>query len=92
MIETGQTAAKITPLPIMRVAGVSELFGVAGLILPWATGIAPVLTPVAAAALALVMLLASTIHMRLHERYAVAINYTILVVCVLVSIGRFATL
>jgi hypothetical protein len=49
MIETGQSAAKIVPLPFMRTAGVTELFAVLGLILPWATGVAPVLTPVAAA-------------------------------------------
>jgi hypothetical protein len=92
MIETGQTAAKIVPLPYMRAAGVSELFAVLGLTLPWATGIAPVLTPVAAAGFGVVMVLAMTVHSRLHEPRAVATNVGILAVCVFVAIGRFAAL
>ena len=92
MIETGQTAAKIVPLPYMRTAGVSELFAVLGLILPWATGIARVLTPVAAAGFGVVMILAATVHTRLHEPRNVATNMGILAVCVFVAAGRFATL
>lgn len=92
MIETGQTAAKIVPLPYMRTAGVSELFAVLGLILPWATGIAPVLTPVAAVGFGLVMILAATVHTRLREPRNVATNMAILAVCAFVSIGRFAAL
>ncbi len=42
--------------------GLSELAGAVGLILPLATGILPVLTPVAAAALAVVMVLALGFH------------------------------
>lgn len=92
MIETGQTAAKIVPLPYMRTAGVSELFAVLGLILPWATGIARVLTPVAAAGFGVVMILAATVHTRLHEPRNVATNMGILAVCVFVAAGRFAAL
>jgi len=92
MIETGQTAAKIVPLPYMRTAGVSELFAVLGLILPWATGIAPVLTPVAATGFGVVMVLAATVHTRLREPRNVATNMGILAVCVFVAIGRFAAL
>ena len=77
MIETGQTAAKIVPLPYMRTAGVSELFAVLGLILPWATGVARVLTPVAAAGFGVVMILAATVHTRLHEPRNVATNMEI---------------
>lgn len=92
MIETGQTAAKIVPLPFMRLAGMSELVGVLGVILPWATGIARVLTPVAAAGFAVIMVLAASVHSRLREPKAVATNVGILVVAVLVSWGRFADL
>jgi uncharacterized membrane protein YphA (DoxX/SURF4 family) len=92
MIETGQSAAKIVPLPFMRTAGVTELFAVLGLILPWATGVAPVLTPVAAAGFGVVMVLAATVHTRLSEPKAVATNIGLLAVCVFVSVGRFATL
>lgn len=92
MIETGQTAAKIVPLPIMRLAGVSELFGVLGVILPWATGIARVLTPVAAAGFCVVMILAATVHTRLREPRNVATNAGILAVAAFVSVGRFGDL
>ena len=92
MIATGQTAAKIVPLPVMRVAGVSEIFGVLGVILPWATGIARVLTPVAPAGFALIMVMAATIHSRLREPGTVAANLGICAVAVLVSVGRFADL
>jgi len=90
MIETGQTAAKIVPLPFMRTAGVSELFAVAGLILPWVTGVGRVLTPVAATGLGVIMILAATVHTRLREPGNVAANMAILAVCVFVSTGRFA--
>lgn len=92
MIETGQTAAKIVPLPWMRVAGVSELFGVLGVVLPWATGTARVLTPVAAAGFAVIMVFAAAIHSRLREPRAIATNAVIFLVAVLVSVGRFADL
>jgi uncharacterized membrane protein YphA (DoxX/SURF4 family) len=92
MIETGQTSAKIVPLPFMRLAGVSELVGVLGVLLPWATGIARVLTPVAAAGFAVIMVLAAAVHSRLREPRTVAVNMAICVVAVLVSWGRFADL
>ena len=92
MIATGQTSAKIVPLPFMRLAGGSELVAVVGLILPWVTGIARVLTPVAAAGLALVMVLAAGVHTRLREPGTVAVNVAIMAVAVFVSWGRFGDL
>jgi hypothetical protein len=92
MIATGQTAAKIVPMRYMRTAGVSELFAVLGLILPWATGVARVLTPVAATGFGVVMLLAATVHTRLREPQNVATNMGILAVCAFVAIGRYAAL
>jgi len=92
MLATGQTAAKIVPVSVMRVAGVSELFGVLGVILPWLTGVARVLTPVAASGFGVVMLLAMGVHTRLREPRNVATNVLILIVAVLVAAGRFADL
>jgi uncharacterized membrane protein len=51
----------------VRIVGVSEMAGGLGLILPWATGIATVLTPIAAAALVVVMILAVGLHIKLRE-------------------------
>ncbi|MCU1277807.1 MAG: hypothetical protein JWM53_1353 [bacterium] len=51
----------------VRFIGISELAGGLGLIVPWATGIAPILTPIAAAALVVVMILAVGLHIKRHE-------------------------
>ncbi|HEU5475266.1 MAG TPA: DoxX family protein [Actinophytocola sp.] len=92
MLRTGQTAAKIVPLPYLRTAGISELFGVAGIILPWLTGIARVLTPLAAVGFAVIMLLAIGVHYRLREPRNIAKNVVIMAVAVAVAVGRFAGL
>jgi hypothetical protein len=47
---------------LIRFIGIAELVGALGLILPAATRVKPFLTPVAAGALALVMLLAAGTH------------------------------
>src|SRR5919106_5734418 len=52
-----------SPATVRLIGGV-ELLGSLGLILPAATGIAPVLTPLAASGLALTMALAVATHLR----------------------------
>jgi uncharacterized membrane protein YphA (DoxX/SURF4 family) len=47
--------------------GISELAGALGLILPMASGIVPILTPLAAAGLAIIMLLATGFHVQRKE-------------------------
>jgi uncharacterized membrane protein len=65
------------PLGVVRLVGVSELLGAVGLIVPWATGIQPVLTPVAAAALVLVMVLAAIYHIAKGEYKALVFNFVL---------------
>ncbi|MGH1342323.1 MAG: DoxX family protein [Nannocystales bacterium] len=55
-------AGMAEPLAILRIAGFSEVLGAVGLILPAGLRIAPRLTPLAAAALTLVMVLAALTH------------------------------
>ena len=50
------------PGTLVRLIGIAELFGALGLVLPSITRIRPRLTPLAAAALALVMGLATILH------------------------------
>jgi uncharacterized membrane protein YphA (DoxX/SURF4 family) len=87
------------PLPLIRVTAVSELFAAIGLIAPPLTGIAPVLTPLAAAGLGVVMVGACISHSRLlradhaagrgsGEARNVAANLTLLALCVFVIVGR----
>jgi hypothetical protein len=92
MIETGQSSAKIVPMPVLRFTAACELAAALGLILPWLTGIAPVLTPMAAIGLGVVMVLAAGVHAKLREPAAIATNMVILAVCVFVSWGTLAAL
>lgn len=77
------------PAGTVRLIGVVELLAAVGLILPAALGILPVLTPLAATGLAVVMVLAINVHRRRNEMGAVAFNAAILVVAVVVAWGRF---
>ncbi|WCN79082.1 DoxX family protein [Micromonospora sp. LH3U1] len=67
----------------------AELLGGLGLILPAATGIAPVLTPIAATCLAVVMVLAAITHIRRKESSGVAINAVLFLLRAFVAWGRF---
>jgi len=69
--------------------GVSELLGAIGLIIPFATGIAPILTPIAALALGLVMLFAAVFHAKRKENAAVGMNIILIALTIFVAIGRW---
>ncbi len=73
----------------VRFIGVMELLGAVGLILPAALGIAPVLTPLAATGLAIVMALAMLAHRRRREPKAIAFNAVLLVLALVIPWGRF---
>ncbi|MFJ4835768.1 DoxX family protein [Streptomyces sp. NPDC088747] len=73
----------------VRFIGIVEFAAALGLILPAATGIAPVLTPLAATGLAVVMVLAMVVHARRKEPQAVGFNAVLLILAVLVAWGRF---
>ncbi len=53
--------------PTVKVIGAAEVVGGIGLILPLLTGIAPILTPLAATALTIVMIGAIAVHVRRKE-------------------------
>lgn len=90
MLASGQTGVRDYSLGFIRFIALMELLGAVGLILPWATRIAPVLTPVAAAGLAIIMVGAARAHARLHEPKNVATNVVLFTLCVAVVIGRLA--
>jgi len=81
--------AKDSSKGLVNFIGVAELLGGLGLIIPWATGIAPALTPIAGASLALVMLLAAIFHARRGEYKAIGMNVVVLALALFVAIGRF---
>src|SRR5436305_1125323 len=73
----------------VRFIGVAELLGALGLILPAATGILPVPTPIAASALAVVMVLATLAHGRRRELSAIAVPAVLFALLAVVVWGRF---
>lgn len=73
----------------VKFIGVMELLGGLGLILPWATDIAPVLTPIAAVGLLVVMLLAIVDHVRAKEYNALPVNLVLGAIALVIAIGRF---
>lgn len=68
--------------------GIVELIGVLGLILPQATDIAPVLTPIAAIGLAAIVLLGALFHAKRNEYRDIGVNIVFLALAVFVAIGR----
>jgi hypothetical protein len=73
----------------VKLIGVSEVLAALGLILPAVTGIATVLTPLAATGLAVMMVLAAVTHLRRKEPSAVVFNAVLFVLAVVVAWGRF---
>jgi uncharacterized membrane protein len=80
------------PRALVQVLGVAEILGAAGLILPVATGIYPWLTPVAAVALGLLMVLAIQLHARRHESTNAWLGVILLVLLLLVAYVRWPLL
>ncbi|GAA3198490.1 DoxX family protein [Actinocorallia longicatena] len=76
-------------LTTLRIIGVAELAAALGLILPAATDIATVLTPLAATGLVIIMVLAAITHYRRKETQGIVVNVVILVVAAVVAWGRF---
>lgn len=76
--------------PMVRVIGVVEFIGAVGLILPAITGVAPILVPLAAVGLAIVMLGAVIVHIRRGDGAKAAIVPLVLMLMALfIAWGRF---
>jgi uncharacterized membrane protein YphA (DoxX/SURF4 family) len=69
--------------------GALEVLGAAGLILPAALDIVPVLVPIAATGLALLMLGAAVTHARRKESTNIVVNVVLLALAAFVAWGRF---
>lgn len=75
--------------PMVRSIGAIEVLGAVGLILPAATGIATVLTPLAATGLGLVMVGAVITHARRKEPQMIVVNVVLLAIAAVIAWGRF---
>jgi uncharacterized membrane protein YphA (DoxX/SURF4 family) len=85
-------SAKNRPMEITRglvmFIGIAELLGAIGIILPMAANVAPLLSPIAAVGLAIIMLLAVFYHVRRRESPAAAAG--LLLFAIFVAVGRFS--
>lgn len=75
----------------VRLIGAVEILGAIGVILPWATGIAPLLTPWAAVGLAALQIAAIAVHVRRKETRLLPFNAVVGLLAAFVAIGRFAS-
>jgi uncharacterized membrane protein YphA (DoxX/SURF4 family) len=75
--------------PTVKAIGALEILAALGLILPAATGILPVLTPLAATGLAIVMIGAIVTHARRKEAQTIVINVVLLLLAAVVAWARF---
>jgi uncharacterized membrane protein len=76
------------PVALVRFIGVAELAGAIGLLLPAATRIRPMLTPLAAAGLATMMVLAVPFHQLRGEGSAMVINVVLGSLAAFIALGR----
>jgi|694.fasta_scaffold72452_3 uncharacterized membrane protein YphA (DoxX/SURF4 family) len=71
----------------MKLIGLAEVLGGIGLIVPWLLNILPILTPIAAAGLTMIMLGAIVTHVRRKESALFVTGLTLLTL--IVAIARF---
>jgi uncharacterized membrane protein len=89
LFDEGITWVEDFPAGAVRTIGVLELLAAVGLILPAATGIAPVLTPLAATGIALLMAGAAVVHFRRGEFAFIGVIAVLFGAAALVAWGRF---
>ncbi|MGC9336047.1 MAG: DoxX family protein, partial [Anaerolineae bacterium] len=80
---------KDMPPALVQAIGIAEVLGAVGLILPAATGFYAWLTPVAAVALGLLMVLAAGLHLRRHEGTEVGLSVILLLLLAFVAYVRW---
>jgi uncharacterized membrane protein YphA (DoxX/SURF4 family) len=89
LVASGMGWAEDFTVGTVKGIGALEVLAAVGLIVPAAAGIAPVLVPLAAVGLVLLMTGAFIIHLRRHEAHGVAVTLALLALAVVVAWGRF---
>jgi uncharacterized membrane protein YphA (DoxX/SURF4 family) len=89
LVTAGQGWAQDYSPTNIRLIGLVEVLGAVGLVLPAALHIAPILVPLAAVGLALVMVGAIVVHARRKEPMNIAVNVVLIALAVFVAWGRF---
>ncbi len=76
----------------IRILGILEWLGCIGIILPWLSGISPVLTPIAASGFSAIMVGGLIVHIQKKEYKMLPLLLTILLVSTFVAYFRFRQL
>lgn len=80
----------VTQVPegLVRFIGISELLGGLGLLLPSILRIKPILTPIAAIGLSIIMVFATIFHISKGEIPVIGFNFVLLALALFVAWGR----
>jgi uncharacterized membrane protein len=89
LIDRGMAYVEDLPQPLVKVIGTLEVLGAIGLVAPAWTGVAPVLTPIAAVGFMALMVGAMVTHLRRGERTMVAANGLLFLLAAFIAWGRF---
>ncbi|MEK5035522.1 DoxX family protein [Paenibacillus sp. FSL R7-0302] len=82
---------KDVPQALVVLIGLAELLGALGIILPYATKIAPVLTPIAATGLAVIVLCGALFHVSRKEYRELGVNIVFIALAVIIAVTRYST-
>jgi uncharacterized membrane protein len=89
LFDDGITWVEDFPASAVKAIGVLEILAAVGLVLPGVTGIAPVLTPLAAVGIALLMAGAAVVHGRRGEIAFLGVIAVLFAAAAFVAWGRF---
>jgi uncharacterized membrane protein YphA (DoxX/SURF4 family) len=89
LVTSGQGWAQDFSPTNIRLIGLAEILGAIGLVLPAAVHIAPILVPLAAVGLALVMAGAVVVNARRKDGAMIAVNVVLIALAFFVAWGRF---
>ena len=89
LVGLGMEALEPLPPRMIKILGGLEVAAALGLVLPAVTGVAPILVPLAALGIVLIMIGAVTAHARRNELPMVAVTAALLLLAAVVVWGRF---
>lgn len=88
LVAKGQTGVEGLSLPVIRFIGITEILGAIALILPRLIHTLPILTPIAALCLALIMVPAGIIHYNRGEYKNIITNVVLFLMSMFIAYGR----
>ena len=91
-VQPGMSYIHDLPSGLRRFIGVMEILGSIGLVVPALVNVLPVLTPIAAAGLVIVMVLAAAYHVPRREKPNIVLNLVLAAFALFVAYGRFVLL